>query len=477
MKLQRRNLLKTLGLSALTLSNSSISFAEKKQPNVLFIAVDDLRPELGCFGNTQILSPNIDKLAAGGTIFTNCFCQVPVCGASRASLLTGVRPTRDRFLNYSTWADKDLPGNLSLPRYFKENGYHTISNGKIYHHKTDGKGSWSEEAWRPKSPNWRDYHKPENIEITINHEDHRGPAYECIDVPDNTYQDGKIAEKTIQDLRRMKEQGKPFFIATGFLKPHLPFNAPKKYWDLYDRDEIEMPENIYPPKDAPKSAMHNWGELRNYHGIPKKGPLNDDFARTLKHGYYACVSYTDAQIGRVMDELEQLGLKDNTIVVLWGDHGWNLREHGLWCKHCNFHTSLRAPLIISAPGFKPGQTCNELSEFVDIYPTLCDLCGLKLPDHLEGISAVPLLIDPKRNWKKAIFSRWIKGDSVKTKRYVYTEWRDDKGNRYSTMLYDHKVDPDENVNISLDEKNQGLVARMSRLIKDGWKKALPDDME
>ncbi|MDT8302577.1 MAG: sulfatase-like hydrolase/transferase, partial [Sedimentisphaerales bacterium] len=420
--LNRRNFLKSVGLGAAALVLPTHLFAaDKKRPNVLFIAVDDLRPQLGCYGHKQMISPNIDKLGAEGVIFLRSYCQVPVCGASRASLMTGVRPTANRFLGYDTWAQKDLPGALSIAKHFKNNGYHTISIGKIFHHRTDCLDGWSEDPYRPTGP-WRNYRIEENIKLEKKLSPKRGPAFESADVPDNAYFDGMIADKGISDLRRMKNLDKPFFLALGFFKPHLPFNAPKKYWDLYKREEIDLADNPFRPRGAPDAALHNWGELRAYHGIPPKGPLSEDMARTLIHGYYACVSYTDAQIGRVLTELDRLGLRDNTAVVLWGDHGWNLGEHGLWCKHCNFETSLHSPLILRAPNIKAGSRTNALTEYLDIYPSLCELSNLPKPAHLQGKSFVPLLKNPNLPWKKAVFSRYFKGDSVKTDRYRYTQW-------------------------------------------------------
>ncbi len=479
-QINRRSLLKKLALGTSSLALSSNVFASEKKnkrPNVLFIAVDDLRPQLNCYGQSQIISPNIDRLAKEGLMFDRCFCQVPVCGASRASLLTGMRPTRDRFVSYKTKVEEDLPGALTLPMHFKNHGYYTVSNGKVFHHRTDMPGSWSEEAWqapRKAGASWRNYLLEENKEIENQHSTGAGPAYESADVPDSAYYDGMMLEKSLKDLRRFKEMDQPFFLATGFLKPHLPFNAPTKYWDLYNREEIDMADNPFRPQNAPDAAIHNWGELRAYAGIPPEGPLSDELARTLVHGYYACVSYTDALIGRLLDELENLGLRENTIVILWGDHGWNLREHGLWCKHCNFETSLHAPLIISAPGFKGGNKTMALSEFVDIYPSLCELCGLPLPEHLEGTSFVPLMKNPENPWKKAIFSRFYNGDSIRTDRYLYTEWTNDKGNMYARMLYDHRIDPKENINIAERPENKDLVNRLSNMLKAGWKQALPD---
>jgi len=407
-----------------------------------------------------MISPHIDQLASSGVVFNRSYCQSPVCGASRASLLSGLRPTRDRPYVWDLHADKQWNAPLSLPRHFKNHGYHTISNGKIYHHNNDGAGSWSEDTWRPKG-NWRNYLLEESRKLAAKNPRQVGPAYEAADVADDAYFDGMIADKGISDLRRLKPMDKPFLLALGFLKPHLPFNAPKKYWDMYKPEEIDLADNPFRPKGAPDAAIHKWGELRAYHGIPKTGPLSDEMARTLVHGYYACTSYTDAQIGRVLNELDRLGLRDNTIVVLWGDHGWNLGEHTLWCKHCHFQTSLRAPLIVCVPGLTGGVKTDGLTEFVDIYPSLCELAGLSAPGHVEGRSFVPLMKDPNRPWKEAVYSRFHSGDSVRTDRYCYTEWTKKDGKVYARMLYDQKLDPDENVNISERPENAGLVKKLS----------------
>jgi len=465
--LNRRDFLQALAASAA----ASVSAAPMRRGrdrvgryNVLFIAVDDLRPQLGCYGQKQINSPNIDRLAAEGVTFLRCYCQVPVCGASRASLLTGARPTRQRFLGYATWAQRDLPGVPVLPELFKTHGYHAISNGKIFHHLSDCRDAWSEVPWRPSGP-WRNYLLAESKRAAAANSG-AGPAFEAAEVRDNNYFDGQIADKGIYDLRRLARMDRPFFLAMGFLKPHLPFNAPTKYWDMYKPADIDLADNPFRPKGAPDAALHNWGELRAYAGIPKKGPLPDDIARKLVHGYYACVSYTDAQIGRVIDELDRLGLRDNTVVILWGDHGWNLGEHGLWCKHCNFETSLHSPLIVRAPGALRGAKTNALTEYIDIYPSLCELCVLPKPGHLAGTSFVPLLKDPKQAWKQAVYSRYFNGDSVKTDRYRYTEWRRRDGAVYARMLYDHDVDPFENVNIAEMPSNKALVEKLSRMLQD-----------
>lgn len=443
---------------------------ENKPPNILFIAVDDLRPELNCFGESHIKSPNIDKVAEGGIIFQRAYCQVPVCGASRASLLTGIRPNVSRFIDYDAWADVDVPDALSLPNHFKNNGYYTLSIGKIFHHKRDKIESWSEEPWLPlddlKGPKyWRDYQLPENVEIMEQYEG-AGPAYEKADVEDNAYFDGKVADRSIRDLHRLKDMDKPFFLAVGFFKPHLPFNAPEKYWNMYNHEDIHLAGNPDKPDHAPDASMHNFGELRNYTNIPESGPLPDSLAKMLIHGYYACISYTDTQIGKILSELEQLGLDKNTVVIIWGDHGWNLGEHGLWCKHCNYETSLRAPIILKVPWLKGGLKSNALVEFIDIYPTLCDFAGLDIPDHVMGESLLKFMHNPLDPGKSYVFSRFKSGESVKNNDYRYTEWLDTVQNRYAEMLYNHQKDLDENFNISIDQENADLISSLRQVNLD-----------
>lgn len=455
-----------LSLLCISFVHANKTIAAKKT-NVLFIAVDDLRLQAGIYGQKQMITPFIDKLGNEGLVFSKAYCSVPVCGASRASLLTGLRPTTTRFVNYYASKDKEAPDVTSLPKWFKENGYTTISLGKIYHHTNDDLDAWSEKPWDGVVPNntWRDYVLEENIKLQNNPEIKSGPAYECANVPDNAYRDGRFAEKAIEKLNHFNETGKPFFLAVGFVKPHLPFNAPQKYWDLYDENAIDLVANPQKSENAPKEAMHNWGELRAYHGIPKEGPVSDDVAKKLRHGYYASTSYTDAQIGKILVELERLGLDENTIVVLWGDHGWHLGEHGLWCKHCNYDRVMNAPLIIKAPEKAKGAKTNTLVEFIDIYPTLCDLTGLKKPKHLDGKSLEHVLVDPSREHKEAVFCRYQKGESVITKDYVYTAWLKD-GKYISQMLYDHKNDPSENINVAELPQYQQVVKTMNALLDE-----------
>ena len=441
-----------------------------KRPNVLFIAVDDLRPQLGCYGRRTTLSPNIDRLAAEGCLFERTYCQVPVCGASRASLLTGLLPTRDRFVTWFARADSEAAGIPSLPRHLRDHGYYTVSNAKVFHAPDDSLDAWCERPWHPPmgSIYWR---LEASRRLAEANAPNRGPAFEAADEDDLCYPDGQIAEKAMSDLCRLGRQDQPFFLAVGFYRPHLPFNAPKRYWDLYDRDEIDLADNPFRPKGAPDAAMHTWGELRQYTGIPQEGPLSEDTARTLIHGYYACVSYVDAQVGKLLDELERLGLREDTIVVLWGDHGWQLGEHGLWCKHCNFETALHAPFIVRAPNSPGGIRTDALTEYVDIYPTLTELCGLLLPNHLHGTSLVPLIHGRHVAGRQAAYSRYHNGDSLRTNQYRYTEWRDKNGECYARMLYDHNRDPHENVNIAAYPANRELTDRLSAVLHEQMARA------
>ena len=309
-----------------------------------------------------------------------------------------------------------------------------------------------------------------------------GMVYECADVPDNTYQDGKVAELAVKTLRTISKKSEPFFLAVGFIKPHLPWVAPKKYWDMYDESKIALAPNPFYPKDAPDYAIRKYdGEIYKYGGMVAKGQdAPDELARKLRHAYYACVSYSDAQVGLVLDELKRLGLDKNTIIVLWGDHGWKLGEHKAWGKHSNVENDVNAPLILSAPGMKAAGTHSDaLVEFVDIYPTLCELAGLSLPNHLEGMSLKPLLDDPKRAWKSAAFSQYPRnewmGYSMRTDRYRFTAWVDAKDHWKvdATELYDHQNDPQENHNIAAKPENAALVKELTAKLNAGWKAARP----
>jgi len=451
-------------LSACKDAKTNETISENKKPNILFIAVDDLRPELNFYGANHIKSPNLDQLAGESLVFNRAYCNVPVCGASRASLLTGMRPTRNRFITARTSKDIEVPNVSSLPVLLKQNGYKTISNGKIYHHNNDDAKAW-DEIWQADGL-WS-YALPESQEIRRNTQ--RGLPFEAAEVHDSVYRDGKLALKVIKDLNKLKALNQPFFLTMGLMKPHLPFTAPRKYWDLYDRENIELPESYVQPATTPKQAFHNYGELRNYENIPKKGDLPDDLAKELIHGYYACVSYIDAQIGLVLDELKRLELEDDTIVILWGDHGWNLGDHKLWCKHVTFETALRTPLIIKVPGKTNGKKSDAITEYIDIYPSLAELVGLEIPTTVEGKSFVPILNGEKsqKNWAVSKFKdavTLIKGD------LFYTEWTDDKGVAYARMLFDHKTDPLELDNLAEKPENIELVNNLSVELREKWGK-------
>ena len=471
-----------------------------QKPNVLFIAVDDLRPELGCYGRDYIKSPNIDRMAKAGVVFDRAYCQQAVCSPTRSSLLTGTRPDTTKVWDLVTHFRKALPDVVTLMQNFKNNGYFVQGMGKIFHGSLDDPQSWSVPWQTPKAPVYATSKNVEESPIKVDGEQDdpapeqktkkggkkssgKGAVYECADVPDNTYKDGKTAELAVKTLREISKKKEPFFLAVGFSKPHLPWVAPKKYWDLYDEATIELAPNPFYPKDAPDYAISKLdGEIYSYSGMVAKGqPISPELARKLKHAYFASVSYTDAQVGMVLDELKRLGLDNNTIVILWGDHGWKLGEHNAWGKHSNVENDVNAPLILSVPGMKnAGAHSAALVEFVDIYPTLSELADLPLPEQLEGTSFKPLLEDPKRAWKPAAFSQYprsekggLMGYSMRTDRYRFTVWVNDKDHTKvdAVELYDHQIDPQENINIAKDPANAELVKRLMEQWEKGWQGA------
>lgn len=459
-------------------------------PNVLFIPVDDLRPQLACFGHEQMISPNIDRLAADGTAFLRTHCQQAVCAPSRASLLSGLRPDSTRVWDLQTPLHSTRPEIETLPQHFLHNGYRTYSLGKVYHHgATDDPEAWSEPPWS--APHSFPGHASEELREEARRTRQeareagkrwswRGPSTEAADLPDEAYGDGQLTLRALEVMRDAATRPEPFFLAVGYVRPHLAFACPKKYWEMYPPESIDLADNPFAPKDCPEIALHNWGELRQYSDIPREGDLPEEKARELIRGYYACTTFIDAQVGMLLDELERLGLRENTIVCLWGDHGWQLGEHGLWCKHSNFETSTHSPLVISAPGqATSGAGTDALCEFVDIYPTLSELCGLEPPEHLEGVSLAPLLEDPARPWKSAVFSQYPRGQrmgySMRTDRYRYTEWREERGagGVMARELYDHYEDPGENLNIAGRADAAQLVAGLSERLRAGPEAALP----
>ncbi len=411
-------------ITAIFLLISITSFSQKK--NVLFIAVDDLKPLLGCYGNTEIHSPNIDRLAKSGTVFLNNHCQQAVCSPSRASLMFGLRPDKTKVWDLKTLVRTATEKDKTVAQQFKENGYEAVAFGKIFHISMADKGhdtkSWTIDYSKVNQYNYPKelgepfaghYQKPEVkkemqklydsfLKEGLKPGKARGkvlgkikPSTEMLDIADEAYGDGQIAQNAVKMIDQLANQKKPFFIAVGFKKPHLPFVAPKKYWDLYNRDKIELANWQKKPEGAPDFAMHSWGELKSYSDIKPNilpsGILNDTKQHELIHGYMAAVSYTDAQIGKVLDELEKQGVANNTIIVLWGDHGWHLGDHGIWCKHSNFEQATHSPLIFSAPGTKKGLKNSSPTEFVDIFPTLCDLAEIDIPENIDGVSLKPIL--------------------------------------------------------------------------------------
>ena len=499
--------------------SSTKSFAQKNsKPNILFIAIDDLKPELGAYGNKMVKTPNIDRLAKMSTVFMSNYCQQSVCGPTRASLMTGMRPDNTKIWDLKTQMRDMNPDILTLPQYLISQGYNTVGTGKIYHPSSAIKQidpvSWNLPYLMPEATDFanglgfpanKQYQKPENKAMFLvkrervkrDNDDEeptsiKGPSTECIDVPDNAYEDGVIALLAKKEMVKLSKNEKPFFMAVGFHKPHLPFVAPKKYWDMYDRASMPLAEFREHAKDAPEIAYHKSGELRNYIDIPEfatynqPGPhvyLKEEKQKELIHGYLAAVSYTDAQIGILLNTLDSLGTLKNTIVVLWGDHGWHLGDHDLWEKHTNLEQATRAPLIIAGPGIKAGKS-NSLSEHIDIFPTICDLAGLAIPSQLQGKSLKPIMQNnsasvkdfsisqyprklSKDDVKKAGYSSVnMMGYSLRTGKYRFTIWMNNFTSKdafssekvFAKELYDYSKDPLEKVNV-YNDKNYANTAK------------------
>ena len=512
---------------------------ENLQPNILFISIDDLRPELGSYGSEIAISPNIDNLASQGLQFNNAYCQQSICGPSRASVLTGIRPeTSGVFHNYIKFREA-TPDVITLPQYFKQNGYETVYTGKIFHHgDKDDELSWSR---LPAFDSLDHLPKPVGFALKGNIEARKkvrlemfakygdvarfglasGVAYESADVSDNTYLDGYNTTLAIATMKEMAKNDKPFFIGLGFNKPHLNWVAPKRYWDLYDRKKIKISMQTEAPVNAAAMGLHPSFELRARSNIPKKGEINDELSITLKHAYLACVSYIDAQIGKMISALEKEGLRENTIIIVWSDHGFHLGEMGIWGKATNYEIATRVPLIIWTPNMpksSKGKTTNALVELVDIYPTLADLSGFEIPKHTEGKSFKPLIENPDLVWKNAAFSqfptpalrewgaypirpamretyfgpllteveerikkqhgdKWnrvlfennIMGYTMRTEQFRLIVWKDrtqPKEDPLFIELYDHKTDPYETINIAYDDSK--IVDDLLDQFNKGW---------
>lgn len=454
--------------------------AASPKKNVLIFFIDDLRPELGCYGMDQIKSPSIDRLASEGILFERAYCQQALCAPSRISMMTGQYPDNTGISDLFTPLRRSNREAVSLPSHFSERGYVTASFGKVYHHRIDDRDHWSELPEYTKDK----YADPETLEAIRKRvaeakkkelpiEDQRiagkGPATEVGPDDDEAYCDGMVAKQAVASLRRNKD--KPFFMCVGFTKPHLPFAAPKRYWDLYERADFSVPSRSL-PEGIPDQDKTIWGELRGYRGVPKEGPLDDARTRELRHGYAACVSFADAQVGKVMAELERLGLRDETIVVLWGDHGYKLGEYGLWCKHTNLELDARVPLIVSAPGHAEGVKTKALVEIVDLFPTLVKVTGGTIPKGRDGRNLQTVLKDPAQPFRDMAFSQYPRGSTMgytlRTDRWRYTEWINSKTKEIvARELYDHRDAPTAGKNLATEEKHTELVARLSKQLDAG----------
>jgi arylsulfatase A-like enzyme len=467
------------------------------KPNVLFIAIDDLRTQLGCYGESSVISPNINRLAEGGLVFNRAYCQMASCGPSRASLLSGRRPDVTRIFDNRPVLREMLPDIVTLPQQFKNYGYHTQSFGKVFHGIFKGEIredslSWTLPAWRPMAIQYftdngieviKERHseyikKAGNVWDAMAERRLKGLPWEAPDLPDNEFVDGKIAEKAVETLNQVK--GKPFFLAVGFTKPHLPFVAPKKYYDLYKGKDIKPITGEQLPTRAPwQSHNSDSKELRGYSSMPQHGALSLEEAYELTLAYNACVSFVDAQIGKVLDELQRLNLHKNTMVVLWGDHGYHLGHLGLWCKNTNFETAVRVPLIISYPHSSfSGKRTNVIVELLDLMPTLCEFAGLPIPDGTQGKSLLPLLNDPRKEWDKTAVSQHTRilpgekpllymGYSLRTDQFRYTEWiPDDTAKETEFELYDLRNSKVETENVALIEKYNSVKKQHAKMLHE-----------
>lgn len=439
-------------------SQASTKDSKSKKQNVLFIVVDDLRPEFGCYNSPMVQTPNIDRLAREGVLFTNAYCNIPVSGASRTSLLTGMRPTNNTIKNWDA-STADVPDATPLNKNFQDAGYTTVANGKVFHHPDDQEEWWNRSnslaSFKREDENDWFYQLESNNELIRKQERGesklRGNYYEDADCPDSDYIDYRIASQTIEDLKELSKSDKPFFLACGFIRPHLPFIAPKKYFDLYDPTKIELPSSwkLREGHNIPEGARKGvGGEMMFYSGVSRKFDRTREQTQEIIRGYYACVSFIDAQVGRLLDELESLGLAENTTVILIGDHGWNLAEHGgMFCKQTILYHAIRSTMILRAPGCLEGVRSNEVVEFIDIYPTLCDLSEIESPKELEGESIKELCYDTEAKSKGYAVSRWYDGWSYTDGRYQYAEWYDKDGEVTENMLFDRTNGIDDNYNL------------------------------
>lgn len=464
-----------------------MTFTQRKQCymnterfNVLFLTCDDLRPSLGCFADPHAATPHLDRFATEGMRFERNYCQVPICNPSRSSYLTGRRPDTTRvWTNAPNKFREALPDVVTLPQYFKEHGYHTQSVGKVFCNFCPDPVSWTVPEFDQKHSWFHKYavEKPKT--------DAKGVASECAAVPDEAFPDGKVANAAVEALAKIKDR--PFFLGVGFWKPHMPYNAPQKHWDLYDRSELATPLPAQPPVHVPARSIHDFRELRAYQDVPDQGPLSPELIARLRHGFYAAVSHLDAMVGRVLEALDANGLADRTIVVFMPDHGIHMGEQGLWSKGTLFELDVNVPLIVRYPGQNHrGTATRALTESIDMHPTVIDLAGLPQRSDLEGTSLRPVLEDPACPWKRAAFSQRARfaqqGDrtpqtmqiSIRTDRWRLSEWIDwETKEPFETELYDYSQEAVETVNVAGNPENSELISDLRRQLNAGWKVAMP----
>ena len=466
-------------------------------PNVLLILVDDLKPALGCYGDAAAKTPNIDRLAARGMRFDLAYCNQAVCAPSRFTLMLGSHSTSTGLYGLGSPLRKLVPDAVTMPQFFAKHGWRTESLGKVFHigHGNEGDpASFSVPHLKDKVIEYLDPASTDGGKLTREEALFtnqklgeikslpRGAAFESPVAKDEDYADGRIAAETMKRLQEAKARtGQPFFIAAGFVRPHLPFCAPKKYWDLYDPSNLPMPQYEDHPAGSPKVAQKRGGEIAAYKPVPE-GPdpkFSPELKRQLIHGYYASASFVDAQIGKVIDELDRLGLAENTLVVLWGDHGFHLGDLGIWTKHTTYEQANRIPLLFVAPGVaKPGSSTRQLAESVDIFPTLAELAGLPAPvgpQPMDGVSLVPVLKDPSVRVRDHAFHAYPKakiGRAIRTERYRLVEWKKPgaPADTAEFELYDYEADPLETKNLAAEQPD---VVKQLRAILAKYPEAKP----
>ena len=474
----------------------TITAASAPKPNILFIAVDDLRPSIGCYGDRHAITPNLDRLARRGVRFGQAHCQVAVCNPSRASLMTGQRPDTLGVWTLPIHFREAKPNVVTLPQWLRRHGYTAVGHGKIYHNPTPDPQSWSEpirpiQFQRGYAKGWQARIREVQAKLPDNDwrkNNLRGPATAAPVIDDHKLVDGARTDLAIEDLRRLGQGEKPFFLALGFIRPHLAWISPKKYWNLYDPKTLPVITNGEVTPNTPPYAPSNSYELTHYMDLidfPKpwdEQRVSDAVARRLMHAYYASVSFVDAQIGRLLKTLDEEGLADNTLIVLWSDHGWKLGEHNGWGKMSNYEIDTRVPFIIATPGMKSaGQSTDTPVELLDIFPTICDLTGIRTPDFVQGTSLIPLLKNPSATTNRVAHSQYYRkhdgaeymGYAMRTSTHRFVEWREfGTGKVTARELYDHRENHSETVNLIDDAPEKLVQSLTARLLKTHPRRAL-----